>query len=77
MSAKKELIDNTIILNHLNENGKRIAKIKEEDYREKRYFKKIKRKYRLMLTFLFFLSIILIFMILPMVIGVITQDLWW
>ncbi|MEE9379205.1 MAG: hypothetical protein V3V33_14365 [Candidatus Lokiarchaeia archaeon] len=75
MSAKKEVIDKTIIMNHLNENGKRIAKMKEEDYSKKRYFKKIKRKYRLILAFLFFFSMILIFMILPVVIAALTQGL--
>ncbi|MCK4379539.1 MAG: hypothetical protein KAW51_00245 [Candidatus Lokiarchaeota archaeon] len=75
MSVKKELIDKTIIMNHLNENGKKIAKIKEKDYSEKKYFKKIKRKYRLILAFLFFFSMILIFMILPVVIAAIAQGL--
>ena len=62
MSVKEEMMDKTIVF--------------EEDESEKRIFRKIKRKYRLMLAFVFFLSIILVFMILPMVIGAIAQGLW-
>ena len=76
MSVKEEIIDKTIIIQDLKDKGHNTIKLLEEDESEKRFFRKIKRKYRLMLAFLFFLSIILIFMILPMVIGAITQGLW-
>ena len=77
MSVKEEIIDRTIVIKDLKENGINGKEQKLEDENEPRFFKKLKRKYRLMLTFLFFLSIILIFMILPMVIAAITQDVWW
>ncbi len=77
MSVKEEIIDKTIVIKDLKENGINGKEQKLEDESEPRFFKKLKRKYRLMLTFLFFLSAILIFMILPMVIGAIAQGLWW
>lgn len=76
MSVKEDLIDKTIVVKDLKGNGIKGKEQKLEDESEPRFFKKLKRKYRLMLTFLFFLSIILIFMILPMVIGAIAQGLW-
>ncbi|NVM35162.1 MAG: hypothetical protein HWN81_06170 [Candidatus Lokiarchaeota archaeon] len=76
MSVEEVIIDKTIVIKSLKQNHQNTIKIIEEDEHEKRIFTKIKRKYRLMLAFLFFLSIILIFMILPMVIGAITQGLW-
>jgi len=77
MSVKEEIIDKTIVIKvkDLKVNGTNGKEHKIEDESEPRFFKKLKRKYRLMLTFLFFLSIILIFMILPMVIGAIAQGL--
>ena len=76
MSAREEIIEKTMILQDLEDKEQNPTKILEEHESEKRFFRKIKRKYRLMLAFLFFLSIILIFMILPMVIGAIAQGLW-
>ena len=76
MSVKEEIIDKAIVIKDLKRNRQNIIKIIEEDESEKRFFKKAKRKYRLMLTFVLVLSIILIFMILPMVIGAIAQGLW-
>ena len=77
MSVKEEIIDKAIVIKDLKRNRQNTIKIIEEDESEKRFFKKVKRKYRLMLTFVLVLSIILIFMILPMVIGAIAQGLWW
>ena len=76
MSVKEEIIDKAIVIKDLKRNRQNTIKIIEEDESEKRFFKKVKRKYRLMLTFVLVLSIILIFMILPMVIGAIAQGLW-
>jgi len=76
MSVKEELIERTMLIRDLRDPGKRNKEIKEEDDTEKGSFKKIKHTYRIIFTFLFFLSIILIFMILPIVIAAITQDLW-
>jgi len=76
MSVKEEILEKSVIIRYLKETGKAKLKSKEEDDTEKGLFKKVKRTYRIIFTFLFFLSIILIFMILPMVIAAITQDLW-
>ena len=76
MSIKEEKIEKTIVLRDLKEK-KIIGKYdKVEDQNKPRFFKKLKRKYRLMLVFLFCLSLILIFMILPMVIGAFIQGIW-
>lgn len=77
MSVKEEIIDKSIIIKDLKENSKRKIETKDKNESKGWIFKKLKRKYRLVLTFLFFLSIIIIFMILPMVIAAITQGVWW
>ena len=77
MSVKEDIIDKTIVIKDLKENGINGKEIKLEVESKPRFFKKLKRKYRLMLVFLFFLSAIFIFMILPMVIGAIAEGIWW
>ncbi len=76
MSIKEEIIDKTIVLRDFKQNEMIGKNNKVEDEKKPRFFKKLKRKYRLMLAFLFFLSLILIFMILPMVIGAFVQGIW-
>jgi len=76
MNVKEEIIEKAIIIKDFKETGGIDLKSKENDDIEKGLFKKLKRKYKIILAFLFFLSIILIFMILPMVIAAITQGLW-
>ena len=77
MSVKEEIIDKIIVIKDLKENGINGKEQKLEVESKPRFFKKLKRKYRLMLVFLFFLSAIFIFMILPMVIAAIAQGVWW
>ena len=76
MSVKEDIIEKAILIRDLKSAGKRYKKIKKDDNTEKGNFKKIGRKYRLLLTFLFFFSLILIFMILPVIIATLTQGLW-
>jgi maltodextrin utilization protein YvdJ len=75
MSVKEEIIEKAMLIRDSRKDRKRYVKIKEDADTEKGVSKKLKRKYRTMLTLLLFLSIILIFMILPMVIAAFTQNL--
>ena len=77
MSAKEEIIDKEIIFQDLKDKSKNTINTLEEGKSERRFFRKIKRKYRLMLAYLFFFLVILVFMILPIVISAIAQGLWW
>ncbi len=76
MSIKEEIIEKTIILGDLKENEIIGKYDKVEDQNKQKFFKKLKRKYRLMLLFLFCFSLILIFMLFPMVIGAFVKGLW-
>ena len=76
MSAKEKIIDRAIVINDFKHNHQNDLNIVDKDDRESRFFRRLKRKYRLALAFLFFLSLLLIFMILPMVIGAIAQGIW-
>jgi hypothetical protein len=75
MSAKEELIKKVLIIDDSREKQGRAFKTKEKVQKQIPIYEKFKRKDRLLLIFLLYLSLILIFMILPIALGVITQDL--
>ncbi|MFW9999637.1 MAG: hypothetical protein ACFE9Q_00275 [Candidatus Hodarchaeota archaeon] len=76
MNVKEEIIEKTIIIKDFKETSGRNLKSKENDNIEKRLFEKVKRNYKIILAFLFFISIIVLFMIVPMVIAAVSQGLW-
>ncbi len=77
MSIKEEIIEKTIIVKDFTENDKRKSDTVDKKEKKGWFFKRLKRKYRILITILFCLSFILIFMLLPMVIAAITQGVWW
>jgi len=71
MSVKKEIIEKVMIQEDTEEKN-----IKNDVTNEKKkLLGKVKRKYRLMIIFVFFLALILIFMIFPMLIAVFLQNI--
>lgn len=76
MSVKEELIKKVIIIRDFKSAGKKHRTLQKDDDTKNKGFKKLKRKYRRLLAFVFFFSIILMFMILPIVIAILTQDFW-
>jgi len=71
MSVKEEIIEKVMIYEDSEEQNI------ENDFTDekKKLLGKVKRKYRLMIIFVFFLSLILIFMIFPMLIAVFLQNI--
>jgi hypothetical protein len=68
MSIKKEIIEKVMVMR--NPEGT----VDNKDKEKKRFLGRLKRKYRLMIIYVFLLSLIIIFMVLPMVIAVIMQN---
>ena len=71
MSGKEEIDEKS---KDPKENDKSTLEIGEIEQDQKRFFGRIKRKYRLMLIFLVCLSLILLFMVFPVVIVVFIQN---
>ncbi len=74
MSGKEEIDEKIIKSKDPKENDKSTLEIGEIEQDQKRFFGRIKRKYRLMLIFLVCLSLILLFMVFPVVIVVFIQN---
>ena len=70
MSVKEEIIKKVIIMENPKEQRENDA-----DNDKNKFLGRLKRKYRLMIIFVFFLLLILIFMISPMIIAIILQNL--
>ena len=74
MSGKEEIDEKIIKSKDPKENDKSTLEIGEIEQDQKRFFGRIKRKYRLMLIFLVCLSLILLVMVFPVVIVVFIQN---
>jgi hypothetical protein len=71
LSVKEEIIEKVMI----QEDPEKQNLENEIVIEKKEFFGKVKRKYRLMIIFVFFLALILIFMIFPMLIAVFLQSI--
>lgn len=71
MSVKEEILEKVMI----QEDSEAQNVENEVDNEKKKLLVKVKRRYRLTIIFVFFLALILIFMIFPMLIAVFLQNL--
>ena len=71
MSVKGEIIEKVMI----QEDSEKLNPENKEDFEKKKFLGKVKRKYRLLIIFVFFLALILVFMMFPMLIAVILQNI--
>ena len=75
MSIKEEIIEKSINFNESGEKDTSDLKKEEISKDRRRFLGRLQRKYRLMIIFLVCLSLILLFMMFPVLIVVFTQNI--
>lgn len=75
MSVKEEIIEKVITFNEAEEIDTAVLEKEETEQDRSRFLGRLQRKYRLMIIFLVCLSLILLFMMFPILIIVFTQNI--